>query len=72
MDGLHITVPQQASLTRCHSHLTASSQKWHTRTIFFPMGPRFQVVGVIYPLADGLCRHNFGRAIGSELKLKKA
>jgi len=34
MDGLHITVPQQASVKRCHSHLTASSQKWDTRTIF--------------------------------------
>ena len=34
MDGLHITVPPQATVKRCHSYLTASSQKWHIRTIF--------------------------------------
>jgi len=38
---LHITVPQQASTKRCHSNLTASSQKWDTRTIFLSDGTAF-------------------------------
>jgi hypothetical protein len=67
MDGLHITVPQRAPVKRCHSDLTESFQKWDTRTIFSRWDGVFQAVGVMLPLADGLCRYNFGRAIGREL-----
>jgi hypothetical protein len=34
-------VPQRPSIKRCHSHLTAISQKWDRRTTFIGDGKAF-------------------------------